>query len=114
MVPGNEVLRKEEKTMHTCEDYVVEKLMCLEDDNDTLKFKLKNNERLLQIAEDKLKKAQLVICRYMKHNGNGSVYIDSIYENYDRNDFHAIIEALDIPMNESEVTMCEDNDNHEG
>lgn len=101
--------------MHTCEDYVVEKLMCLEDDNDTLQFKLKNTERLLQIATDKLEKARLVISRYMKHNDvSGSVYIDSIYERYDREDFHAIIEALDIPMSEREVTMDEDNDNHEG
>lgn len=101
--------------MHTCEDYVVEKLMCLEDDNDTLKFKLKNNERLLQIATDKLERARLAISRYIKHNDvSGCVYIDSIYESYDRDDFQAIIEALDIPMSEREVTMCEDNDNHEG
>lgn len=98
--------------MHTCEDYVVEKLMCLEDDNDTLKFKLKNNERLLQIAEDKLSRAQLAISKYIKHNGIGIVYIDSIYERYDREDFHAIIEALDIPMSEREVKQDEDNDNN--
>lgn len=99
--------------MHTCEDYVVEKLMCLEDDNDTLQFKLKNNERLLQIATDKLEKARLAISRYIKHDDvSGSVYIDLIYERYDREDFHAIIEALDIPMSEREVTLDEDNDNN--
>lgn len=99
--------------MHTCEDYVVEKLMCLEDDNETLQFKLKNNERLLQIATDKLEKARLAISRYIKHNDvSGSIYIDSIYERYDREDFHSIIEALDIPMSEREVTLDEDNDNN--
>lgn len=101
--------------MHTCEDYVVEKLMCLEDDNETLQFKLKNTERLLQIAQDKLEKARLAISRYIKHNDvSGSVYIDSIYERYDTEDFKAIIEALDIPMSEREVTMCEDNNSNEG
>lgn len=100
--------------MHTCEDYVVEKLLCLEDDNETLRFQLENAKRLNKIAEEKLSRAQLAISRYIKHNGSGTVYIDSIYETYDRNDFHAIIEALDIPMSEREVTMCEDNDNYEG
>ena len=101
--------------MHTCEDYVVEKLMCLEDDNETLRFQLENAKRLNKIAEEKLEKARLAISRYIKHNDvSGSVYIDSIYERYDREDFHSIIEALDIPMSEREVTEDEDNDNHEG
>ena len=98
--------------MHTCEDYVVERLMCIEDDNDTLRFQLENAKRLNQIATDKLEKAQLAISRYIKHNGSGTIYIDSIYETYDRNDFHAIIEALDIPMSEREVTQDEDNNSN--
>lgn len=101
--------------MHTCEDYVVEKLISIEEDNDSLRFQLENAKRLTKIAEDKLHQAQLAISRYIKHNDvSGSVYIDSIYERYDREDFHSIIEALDIPMSEREVTQDEDNDNHEG
>lgn len=100
--------------MHTCEDYVVEKLISIEEDNDALRFQLENAKRLNKIAEDKLSRARLAISRYIKHNGCGTVIIDSIYETYDRNDFHAIIEALDIPMSESEVTMCEDNNSNEG
>jgi len=99
--------------MHTCEDYVVEKLMSIEDDNESLRFQLENAKRLTKIAEDKLHRAQLAISRYLKHNGS-TIYIDSIYETYDRADFKAIIEALDIPMSEREVTQDEDNDNHEG
>ena len=99
--------------MHTCEDYVVEKLMCLEDDNETLRFQLENAKRLNKIAEEKLSRARLAISRYIKHNDvSGSVYIDSIYERYDREDFHSIIEALDIPMSEREVTQDEDNSNN--
>jgi ribosomal protein L16/L10AE len=93
--------------MHTCEDYVVEKLMCLEDDNETLQFKLKNTERLLQIAQDKLEKARLAISRYIKHNGSGQIYIDGIWSEYDKDDFIRITEALDIPMSEREVTQDE-------
>lgn len=98
--------------MHTCEDYVVEKLISIEGDNDSLRFQLENAKRLNKIAEDKLSRAQLAISKYIKHNGSGTVYIDSIYESYDREDFHAIIEALDIPMCEREVTQDEDNDNN--
>lgn len=100
--------------MHTCEDYVVEKLLCLEDDNDSLRFQLENAKRLNQIAEDKLNTARLAISRYIKHNEDGQIYIDSIWSDFDKDDFIRITEALDIPMSEREVTQDEDNSNNEG
>lgn len=82
-----------------CEEYVVEKLQCIEEDNDCLKFQLDNAKRCLKVANEKLDTLRTIIAKHINHNERGVIYIDSIWDSYsEAADFNAIIEALDIPM----------------
>ena len=96
-----------------CEEYVVEKLNAIEEDNDCLKFQLNNVKRCLNVANNKLNTARKIIAKFMDHSENGKLYIASIWEW--ETEYDELLSALDIPMTaeqaaeeaEREVMNCD-------
>ena len=80
-----------------CEEYVVEKLNAIEEDNDCLKFQIDNVKRCLNVANNKLDTARKIISKFIEHSEkNGVLYITSIWE-WEK-EFDELLSALDIPM----------------
>lgn len=98
-----------------CEEYVVEKLNAIEEDNDCLKFQINNVKRCLNVANNKLDTARKIIAKFMDISETGRLYITSIWEW--KKEFNELLEALDIPMTAEQaaneaVEEVLDNDNN--
>lgn len=97
-----------------CEEYVVEKLNAIEEDNDCLKFQIDNAKRCLNVANNKLNTARKIIAKFMDTE-NGNLYIESIWEW--EIEFNELLSALDIPRTAEQaaneaVEGVLDNDNN--
>ena len=79
-----------------CEEYVLEKLNAIEEDNDCLKFQIDNVKRCLNVANNKLDTVRKIIAKFMDHSEKGKLYIASIWEW--ETEFDELITALDIPI----------------